>query len=562
MEQTATIEAQPVSAARRETLRALLTVAGLIALCLPSLALAWNFQDLPHFGVLQDDSLYFAGGKTFADGSEYRIQSLPSQPFQTKYPPLYPLYLSIAWRLNPSYPANVTTGLWLSWLAIPPILLLTWLWCRRQKFSDARTWILLTLIGLNPYIVFFACNIGSELFFLVFLLSALIAAERCRGRDRWWPLAAGILAGAAYLSRTAGGILLPAAIVYFLISRRRAAALWFTAGMLPAVIGWTAWCAMHATHAHDLVNMYYTSYLGWQSLNVGWNNLLSVVWQNFDALLEATGSIIFPQVLQGLAAKLVLQPLAIFVIFGCVRMFRNGEARLYSLFGLFSAALMLVWHGPSSQRLILHLVPLILAGFCCQTAHLWSSLQIAFRHRDRSQRAAARAIAGVLGFVFAAGFVFQIYMTVSAFPELFREDREKERAFRQLYRWVEANVPATANLMWERDVDLYLTTGRHATSRPIPSRLWYAYGFDRDMDYYRNLDQFAREQHVEYVIISTAGREPKPEPLRTVASNPQFERIHAEPGGVVFKLGGLTSADLTVSPSVSKVNQEPDQHPH
>jgi hypothetical protein len=520
---------------RRESVRALLIAAGLLLLCLPSLALVWNFRDLPHFGVIQDDSLYFQGAKSFAEGSSYRITSLPAQPYQTKYPPLYPLYLSLAWRMNPAFPANLTPALLLSWLAMPAILLLTWFWCRRQGFGDRRTWLLLALIGLNPYIIFFACNIGSELFFLVLALAAMLAAERS-SKGRWWPLIAGAIAGAAYLARTAGLALLPAGIVFFLLRRRPRAALWFTAGMLPAIAGWTVWCALHASPGRDIVTLCYTSYSGYQFLNVGWDNFGSVLWQNFDALLESIGSMVFPQVLQGLASKVILQPLAVFMVLGIVRMVRRGEALLYALFAAFSAVMLLVWHYPPNQRFILPLTPLLLAGFCCEMSHLAQALRNAFRHRDRSQRVIAYAFTGLLTLMLATAFGLQVYLSGSAFPELFREDRDKDRAYDHLYGWIAANVPAGANLMWERDVVLHLATGRHATSRPIPSRQWYASGFDRDMDYYRNIDEFAREHQLGYIVMSTAGSYPKTERLRTVAANPRLEKIHEESGGVVFRV--------------------------
>src|SRR4051794_14262756 len=91
----------------RRSLPSLVTCIALVALCLPSLLFVWHNRDIPHFGILQDDGLYFIDGKSLAEGSGYRILSLPAQPHETRYPPLYPLYLSLAWRAMPSYPANL-----------------------------------------------------------------------------------------------------------------------------------------------------------------------------------------------------------------------------------------------------------------------------------------------------------------------------------------------------------------------------------------------------------------------------------------------------------------------
>ena len=77
---------------------------------------------LPQFGDIHDDSVYYVSAKSLASGRlPHREPSRP-QPFQTKYPPLYPLLLSIAWRVNPRFPQNLPIAAWLSWLALPLML--------------------------------------------------------------------------------------------------------------------------------------------------------------------------------------------------------------------------------------------------------------------------------------------------------------------------------------------------------------------------------------------------------------------------------------------------------
>src|ERR1700682_6438038 len=106
----------------------LFKVLALVALCLPSLLFVWLNRDVPHFGILQDDGVYLIDGKALAEGSGHRILSLPAQPNDTRYPPLYPLYLSLAWRMIPSFPANLPLALLLSWLSLPIVLMLAYVW--------------------------------------------------------------------------------------------------------------------------------------------------------------------------------------------------------------------------------------------------------------------------------------------------------------------------------------------------------------------------------------------------------------------------------------------------
>ena len=166
---------------RRESsssLRRFAPAAILILLCLPSLLFVWHNRDVPHFGILQDDGMYLIDGQALAQGAGYRILSLPAQPFDTRYPPLYPLYLSLAWRVIPSFPANLSLAMMLSWLSFPVVLMLAYLWCRRQRFRFPITWLVVGLFALNPYVLFFVSNLGSEMMFMVFLLGAILVAER------------------------------------------------------------------------------------------------------------------------------------------------------------------------------------------------------------------------------------------------------------------------------------------------------------------------------------------------------------------------------------------------
>ncbi|MGH9611896.1 MAG: hypothetical protein ACRD4P_02325, partial [Bryobacteraceae bacterium] len=66
-----------------------------LLLLIPSALYVLRNRDMPEFGRLQDDGLLFVSAKSLADHQGFRILSLPQQPAQTKYPVLYPLYLSI-----------------------------------------------------------------------------------------------------------------------------------------------------------------------------------------------------------------------------------------------------------------------------------------------------------------------------------------------------------------------------------------------------------------------------------------------------------------------------------
>src|SRR5436305_5405596 len=97
-----------------------------ILLLVPSLTFLWRNLDMPEFGYLHDDGLQYLSAQSIAQGNGYRISSLPENPAETKFPPLYPLYLSMVWKVNPSFPSNLRDASVLCWATFVLVLALSW----------------------------------------------------------------------------------------------------------------------------------------------------------------------------------------------------------------------------------------------------------------------------------------------------------------------------------------------------------------------------------------------------------------------------------------------------
>ncbi len=86
------------------------TLVVLLLALIPLTWLAWTNRDLPQFGKYQDDGLYLIAAKSLHDGEGFRISSLPGEPAQTKYQPLYALLLSSVWLADPTRPDHQPRG--------------------------------------------------------------------------------------------------------------------------------------------------------------------------------------------------------------------------------------------------------------------------------------------------------------------------------------------------------------------------------------------------------------------------------------------------------------------
>ena len=248
---------------------------------------------MPDFGRLHDDALMFVTAQSIAHGQGYRIPSLPENPYQTKYPPLFPAYLSLAWMLNPSFPGNLATATVLIWPWLVVFLALAWALYRQDGVPPARALLLTAALGLSPYMVLFGSLMLSEVFFTCFLLAALLLARR---PGNGAILLAGLVAACAYLARTAGIALVVSVPAVLLWKRDWRRAGLFLATSLPAVVAWSWWSRTHLPQSQDMSLLYYVDYMAFEKATVGFDNFGIVLWKNLDQILYGMGSLVVPKV--------------------------------------------------------------------------------------------------------------------------------------------------------------------------------------------------------------------------------------------------------------------------
>jgi len=514
----------------------------LLFLLVPSAAYLWQHDDLPQFCDFHDDCVYYVSAKSLADGGGYRVESLPGEPPQTKYPPLYPLLLSIAWRMDPNFPHNVPIAAWLSWLALPAVLILLFAYTERMGLKGWRAWLLLILFAANPYTIWFSSQLLSELLFLALALGAMLLIERTAESRTHTGLAiaAGVVAGVAYLARSAGIVLLPVGFVYlWWMFKERRKAVYFAISMLPFIAGWMAWIRLHATATSDPVLLYYLDYVRYELYNVKLTDLHLYIWKNVDGLLWGLGSLILPKITTSLALKITAQVVAVAMISGVVRLVRRGDARLYAMFAVASIAMLLVWHFPPDERFVLPLFPLALAGLLVEIEHFIGLLRLGLHHRDRSQRVVAGAMIGVAVLLFGGALAMQLFVIAVFQPARARDNRVSKIEHVAAYGWIRANIPAGTRFLAYSDPAFYLYTGMPVTRRPILPAMWYHEDHAGIVNEWGQLTSFAGEHGLKYYyfVESDMLNAPVEDDERAAIAKAH----HADPGmAVVYHKGDVT----------------------
>jgi 4-amino-4-deoxy-L-arabinose transferase-like glycosyltransferase len=513
-------------------------------LLLPSAFYLWWNDDIPQFGDPHDDGVYFVSAKSLASGGGYRIESLPGDPAQTKYPPLYPLLLSLAWRINPNFPENLPLAAWISWLAIPAILILLAAYYPRMGISDGRASLLLALVAINPYFIWIGSHLHSELFFLALALGAMLLVERAADQDAGpgLALAAGALAGLAYLARSAGIVMLVSAPLYLMLRHARRQAWHFAVAMLPFIGGWMVWANLHQLKTSDPALLYYTSYVGYELQNVSLTNLHLLLWKNVDELLKGLGSLIVPKVTDSLIEKIILEALAVAMVAGVVRMIRRGQAAHYAIFAAGSVILLLIWHFPPNERFVLPLFPLALAGLLVEMERLGGGLRRGLSQKDVGQRIAAVVIIGVGVVIFGGGLALQVYLDAFAMPEGSRQERASNSDDRAAFGWIRANLPAGSAIFANEDPVLFLYTGHPAISRPVPPALWYREDHAGTVEQFDSLVTYARLHGISHVYFArfdarqTITEEDRLAMENSIRSNPDLIQVFSKGAATVYRI--------------------------
>ena len=476
----------------------------LLAALLPSGMLAWRSRAMPQLGIIHDDSIYVVTAKSLAEGNGYRIASLPDQPHQTKYPPLFPLLLSLAWRWEPVFPATLPGMMLLTWGMLPACVFLTWRLLREAGLSLLEATAIAAWIAINPVAVMFSTIAMSELMSLALLLAAIVLAERAlrgEGRDGI-ALLAGLLGGAAFLTRSAALPLLVSAPAVLLLGGKRKRAVMFAVGMLPAVAGWQVWSATHRVPAPDMATLFYTDYIGYYLRDVTLGALPSLVWINVGAITTAIAELlVFDEEITTFTLT-VSRLLAAAVVVGAVRLYRRGVLRHYTAFAALYLLQFLFWNYPLNSRFLLPLLPLVAVAAYTEARHLMRIVATAFAKPKWGDRLAAVAIGALLAALglYAAGCIW--FGLKTAVPSLIAGQQRALESTRPAREWLARNTPPESRVLAYADPVMYLYTGRRGMSVRVPPSLLLEGNRSAIERYFAELPNLVWRHGMDFVVLT------------------------------------------------------------
>ena len=511
----------------------------LMAFLLPCAFLAWNSRDLPQLGNLHDDAVYWVTAESLGQGRGYHVPSLPGEPYQTKYPPLYPLWLSLAWRIQPAFPANLPLALWLTWLLLPVYLWLCNRFYRVLGIGPMPCLFLCAWLALNPFVALFSTSLMSELPFTVLLLATILMAELAGRADSpsRMALCTGLLAGAAYLTRTAGAPLLLSVPLGFLLRRQSGKALLFVAAMLPFAAGWTLWTSAHVGPTGDAELLYYTSYAGYHAHYFSAREIPHLVLYNLLELWNSFGAFLGLAIPGKWPGQVVTSVATGIGLAGAVRISLRTGALQYALFGATYLAALSVWDFPRGERFAFVLLPLFLAGIYDGLREVWSRLLHPLRGGTLLRKGVAIAGLAFLGLsgLFAAVGISNGYRTLYT---LAAESREAIRCLPAAYAWIMQHTPIDAVILARRDPVVYLYTQRRSIY-PVPSPRQFYWDEEPRWADYASLAALAKAHGASYLMVTPrdlrAGRLERFVDAETLHS-PDFEPVYQSPSATIYRV--------------------------
>ncbi len=444
-----------------------------------------TFFDPAMLGALHDDSLYLVTAKSIASGNGLWLPSMPVPTPATKYPPLFPMLLAVAWIGDAGYPDN-------SWVAQSLVVLLGMAFVPTcylavRDFGAGPGWSLAitAITAFHPVMTRMRLTIASEMLFLTLLYAAIICCERSTEhisnstKSRLLCLAGCVFCLGATLTRTLGVAAAVGIALFVIVRGGRLRAVSVLLAGLAGVVGPAFWAAQllqpdlaGAPAGYIQTLTYYLSYTKFWVLSLPepslWPSFLS---QNaaWFATEPAALALPLPRSMPWMRMlALGLGAVGSLLIFEqIVRLALAGRARSLHFALPIYGGILVFWNYPQMSRFQLLFLPLF----------LWTG-KLVF---DRWKAKVGSAISGrrfslekIIGYCYV--LVAVGWLSLSCYSYFWEAPRnilssQSSRAAipderRQAYAWLEKNTDPSDTVIAYEDAVLYLEAARRSM-RPI-----------------------------------------------------------------------------------------------
>jgi hypothetical protein len=378
-----------------------------------------------------------------------------------RYPCLYPAFLASLWKVVPAFPANVVVFKAANAALMGAFGALLVLYLRGR--IAGRAWVLaLLVVGAATALplVTVATVLFAEPLFLVLLVGACWAGDAARTspeRRRAFVLAlvAGLLAGAAALTRSLGAVVIAGVALSLLVARRPRAALIAAAAGAACLAPWVLWVARHRAGVDPAIVGNYGSYGDF----VARSGLAALSPTRLVDLLAPLGAVALAP-FRGWLRFYLGVPALVLLVAGFVPLLVRAPALGWTLLGYL--VVVFAWpFGP--DRFLWAAWPLLAVAFFAGAERIWSRVrsappQLASVGRGCVVAAVALVVVGY-GYYQVRGYrrgdVARLQNGISA-------------TMSEVIPWIRQATPPDAVVAGEDEAAIWLYTGRRA----VPSYLW------------------------------------------------------------------------------------------
>lgn len=434
------------------------------------------------FGAYGDDGVYVTTAKALATGHGYRIVSLPYEPSQTLYPPLYPFLLSLIWRAFPKFPENLTAMMLLTVIATLSFLVLSYRYLVRQKYAtEYQALIVVFLAAINWRTMSWSTLVLSDMLCAAISVAGLYLAEKYETEERRrWAIGSvlGIIMGLAFLTRTSAITLIVAVAAYYMVRRRWRRVLLPVAIAGVFVIGWTVWCSFNRGSFPDANSEYYAGYVRCYSECVNYLQALNgasklmtfarMIGTNFALLGIGSVPVGCLGFVDGLPPIVFLSLICLTLVLiagGSLRQ-AGKSVRLLHIYLILYFALHMLLPGSAYDRYVTSVVPFLLVFLVTELDVLTSAVRAKMKSPGSAIGKIGAAFVGT-ALLLSIGLV--LFSNGSALYQLsasysFKKAAGPPREFAQAIDWINTHTDPSDVLVCNLDQMYYLYTGRKATA--------------------------------------------------------------------------------------------------